>query len=328
MKFECQQCGKVFKAKPSANRKYCSIQCAGKGIVENKKDKIVSICEVCGNKIYHVRSRKRKYCSRKCKHESLRNGVYKTCIICGKKFYVWKRYNEKYDARFCSNKCKASQKVEKTCPQCGKTFLVKPSQTGLVHCSQECRSKTIRKQCIRICESCGKTFEVNYPSHEGKFCSHECSSRSRIKKEIHVVSTCVTCGKQFEHTIYDVGRYCSKKCYLNNCGVSGTELLLKKPLIVLGFEPQLKYALGHMDYGNAAKKVVVFVDGRFWHGKSDMKWEHTSMAPSIKRAIERDKEQNIYLNNNGWKVLRYWDDYVNSNTDECVDEITKCINSR
>lgn len=266
IQFKCKQCGKIFSAKPSANRKYCSV---------------------------------------KCKNEGLRNGVYNTCVVCGKKFYTWKKYNEKYNPKFCSQKCRSSQKVEKTCPQCGKIFLVKPSQSSLIHCSQKCRIKTIKERCIRICGICGKKFEVRYSNQKAQFCSRECLGKSRIKKENHIISKCATCGKQFEHTIYDVGRYCSKKCYLNNSGISAVELMLKEPLINLGFEPQLKYALGHMDYGYEDKKIAVFVDGKFWHGRFDIKWEHTSMAPSIKRTIIRDKKQNIYLNNKGWKILRY-----------------------
>lgn len=289
IQFKCKQCGKIFSAKRSANRKYCSI---------------------------------------KCKNESLRNGIYKICVVCGKKFYIWKKYNEKCDAKFCSQKCRSSQKIEKVCPQCGKIFLVKPSQTSLVHCSRVCQIKASKEKCIRVCKICGKKFEVRYTKQKAKFCSRECLGKSRIKKEIHVVSICATCGKRFEHTIYDVGRYCSKKCYLNNSGISAVELRLKDPLILLGFEPQLEYKLGHMDYGHINKKIAVFVDGKFWHGRSDINWEHTPMALSIKRAIVRDKEQSNYLNNNGWTVLRYWDDDVNLNIDGCLNEITKYTNSR
>jgi len=167
-----------------------------------------------------------------------------------------------------------------------------------------------------------------FPGYKRTFCSRVCVGKSRIKNEIHKTSICSTCGKEFTHTVYDVGRYCSKKCYLSNDGVSGVELMLKDPLLDVGFEHQLKYTLGYMDYGNERKKVAVFVDGVFWHGKNDGEWEHTKMAPSIKKAKVRDIEQTAYLESRGWVVLRYWDDYVRARIDECLSDILKVVHNR
>lgn len=52
------------------------------------------------------------------------------------------------------------------------------------------------------------------------------------------------------------------------------------------------------------------------------------MAYSIKRAIERDKEQTIFLKQNNWIVLRFWDNEIDKNIDECFYKIKTITDNR
>jgi len=76
-----------------------------------------------------------------------------------------------------------------------------------------------------------------------------------------------------------------------------------------------KYPLtGKPDFVFPKERLVVFVDGCFWHGhptlcripESNKEYWNTK----IERNKKRDKEVNKALKNNGWKVLRIWENEV------------------
>ncbi|HUB67937.1 MAG TPA: very short patch repair endonuclease [Candidatus Methylacidiphilales bacterium] len=65
---------------------------------------------------------------------------------------------------------------------------------------------------------------------------------------------------------------------------------------------------GHPDFVFPSKKVVIFVDGCFWHGCKHCFQMPTSnvlyWTKKITRNRARDQEVGRYLKNHGWKVLR------------------------
>ncbi len=68
---------------------------------------------------------------------------------------------------------------------------------------------------------------------------------------------------------------------------------------------------GHPDFGNKARKVVVFIDGCFWHGCPKCYREPQSnrdyWLPKITRNRQRDLEVTERLKNDGWTVIRIWE---------------------
>lgn len=46
----------------------------------------------------------------------------------------------------------------------------------------------------------------------------------------------------------------------------------------------------------------------------------------IKRNIQRDKEVNIALSSQGWKVIRFWDFQINDQVGKCVDKVINAVN--
>lgn len=106
------------------------------------------------------------------------------------------------------------------------------------------------------------------------------------------------------------------------------EILLAKAMWKSGlrYRKNNKTVFGKPDFTFKKYKIAVFVDSEFFHGKD---WE-TKKRPEtnadfwlkkISRNIERDKEVNNHLFNNGWIVIRFWSKEVRKNTDECVNII-------
>ena len=79
-------------------------------------------------------------------------------------------------------------------------------------------------------------------------------------------------------------------------------------------------------------KVVVFIDGEFWHGHklsaerlnqmSDY-WHH-----KISRNVERDCNNNERLKEMGYEVLRFFERDILKNSEDLVDQIETIVKSR
>jgi DNA mismatch endonuclease, patch repair protein len=78
-------------------------------------------------------------------------------------------------------------------------------------------------------------------------------------------------------------------------------------------------------------KVVVFVDGDFFHGWRFTSWKH-KLAPYWQAKIEsnrqRDRRNVGRLRRDGWLVIRIWQHELKSNTTACVDRIQTAVLSR
>ena len=88
---------------------------------------------------------------------------------------------------------------------------------------------------------------------------------------------------------------------------------------------------GRPDFYFARKKLVVFVDGCFWHKCPECYIEPKSneeyWLPKIEKNVERDKKNNVLLNKEGWKVIRVWEHELNKDfgaTFERIEEQLKC----
>ncbi|MBO6622091.1 MAG: very short patch repair endonuclease [Balneola sp.] len=110
---------------------------------------------------------------------------------------------------------------------------------------------------------------------------------------------------------------------------SKIELLLRKELWNRGhrYRKHYKKIPGKPDIVFVGKKVAVFCDSEFWHGKNwnerkkDFKSNKKFWHSKIERNIERDKEVNEILENLGWTVLRFWGNQIKQDLDRCVSLI-------
>ena len=95
-----------------------------------------------------------------------------------------------------------------------------------------------------------------------------------------------------------------------------------------------KTVFGKPDLTFKKKKIAIFVDSEFWHGKN---WEHNKgeiktnqefWYTKIERNIERDKEVTEFLTKSGWIVLRFWGNDILKNLDSCINQIEEALNEK
>jgi DNA mismatch endonuclease (patch repair protein) len=113
------------------------------------------------------------------------------------------------------------------------------------------------------------------------------------------------------------------------------EVRLAKALWHLGYRYRKndKTVFGTPDLTFKKRKVAVFVDSEFFHGKD---WEAKKLRiktnqefwqKKIERNMERDKEVNDYLRSNDWIVLRFWSNEVKIALEDCIKFIISHLNS-
>ncbi len=75
-------------------------------------------------------------------------------------------------------------------------------------------------------------------------------------------------------------------------------------------------------------RIVVFVDGDFWHARGheknpgeQIRTNQAFWSEKLKRNVERDREVNEALLDLGWIVLRYWESDIVKNMEACISEI-------
>lgn len=69
----------------------------------------------------------------------------------------------------------------------------------------------------------------------------------------------------------------------------------------------------------AYKNFAIEVDGDFWH-VNELKG-YVAKYPTQFRNLANDKNKDIYLTNNGWQVLRFWESDINDDVTEVVRKI-------
>lgn len=89
------------------------------------------------------------------------------------------------------------------------------------------------------------------------------------------------------------------------------ELLMRKNLYALGLRYRLhdKTVPGKPDIIFKSRKLVVFVDGDWWHGRNYAAEHHKYTEfwkQKIRKNMVRDQVVNEQLNERGWKVIRVW----------------------
>lgn len=103
------------------------------------------------------------------------------------------------------------------------------------------------------------------------------------------------------------------------------EVLLAKSLWKKGvrYRKNYKQLPGSPDIAITSKKIAIFVDGEFWHGKD---WEQRKKRLSknreywiqkIEENMRRDKRDDELLRKDGWIVLHFWEKDVLKNIDYC-----------
>lgn len=117
---------------------------------------------------------------------------------------------------------------------------------------------------------------------------------------------------------------------------SEIELLLRRELWSRGirYRKNVNRIIGKPDIAFIGKKVAVFCDSEFWHGfdwdvkKHEIKSRQDFWIPKIERTIQRDKEVNQNLQEQGWTVLRFWGEDIKRDPAACADLIVKVLKEK
>jgi DNA mismatch endonuclease vsr len=116
---------------------------------------------------------------------------------------------------------------------------------------------------------------------------------------------------------------------------SKIEVVLRKALWEKGYRYRKNYKklIGKPDIVFIGKKVAVFCDSEFWHGKDyhacvdRIETNSSYWKQKIKRNIERDLEVTKDLEEQGWTVHRFWESEILKETDKCVELIERSLHS-
>jgi DNA mismatch endonuclease (patch repair protein) len=114
------------------------------------------------------------------------------------------------------------------------------------------------------------------------------------------------------------------------------EILLRKKLWEEGFRYRnnVKKLPGNPDIVINSKKVIIFVDGEFWHGynweqkKKKIKANRKFWIPKIERNIQRDIENNFKLKKLGYKVFRFWEHEIKKDSHICVRKVLRHLSKK
>jgi DNA mismatch endonuclease (patch repair protein) len=111
------------------------------------------------------------------------------------------------------------------------------------------------------------------------------------------------------------------------------EIKLRKALWHKGYRyrKNCKDIFGKPDICFKKKKVAIFCDSEFWHGKYLLdnkyipKTNEQYWIPKIKRNIERDILVNEILKTQDWTVLRFWQKDIEKNLEKCIKKIQQFL---
>jgi len=95
------------------------------------------------------------------------------------------------------------------------------------------------------------------------------------------------------------------------------------------FRKHVKTLPGTPDIVFPSPKVVVFLDGDFWHGYRFPAWiDKVSPFWRKKIGLNRDRDQKNFRNlrNSGWKVMRIWQHEIKKDPKGCVNRIIEALN--
>lgn len=117
---------------------------------------------------------------------------------------------------------------------------------------------------------------------------------------------------------------------------SEIEVLLRQELWRRGirYRKNVRKIEGKPDLAFIGKKVAVFCDSEFWHGynwetkRNEIKSNQEFWYKKIERNMERDREVNEKLTQEGWIVLRFWGREIKKDLLRCADEIERVLRGR
>lgn len=120
-------------------------------------------------------------------------------------------------------------------------------------------------------------------------------------------------------------------------GNRSTERRLRAHLVrsgLRGWRLHAAHLPGKPDFAFAAERLVVFVDGCFWHGCADCADGHnprsntTYWLPKIQSNRDRDRRNTALLRRLGWCVVRVWEHEISTAPERILIVLRKKLAAR
>jgi|SRR5437588_4316956 len=107
------------------------------------------------------------------------------------------------------------------------------------------------------------------------------------------------------------------------------EILFRKIIWKSGLRYRLhnKNLPGNPDIFIKKHRLVIFIDGEFWHGynweqkRTKIKTNRDFWIPKIERNMQRDISNNEKLTNLGFRVFRFWEHRIKKDIEGCVKDV-------
>lgn len=112
------------------------------------------------------------------------------------------------------------------------------------------------------------------------------------------------------------------------------EIILREALWRKGYryKKNCKDVIGKPDLCFKSKKIAIFCDSEFWHGKYLQEGKYIPKTnrefwiKKLQRNLERDKTVNEKLKEQGWTVLRFWEKDIRTKLEKCVEKFESVYN--
>lgn len=114
---------------------------------------------------------------------------------------------------------------------------------------------------------------------------------------------------------------------------TGLEMRVRSALHKQGlrFRKNVKELPGKPDIVFSKARVIVFVDGDFWHGYRFPLWQD-KVSEFWKKKISTNRERDIknhsILRQMGWTVIRLWQHEIQRDFEACVERILMTVRSK
>jgi DNA mismatch endonuclease (patch repair protein) len=124
-----------------------------------------------------------------------------------------------------------------------------------------------------------------------------------------------------------------RRCMQSNRGKdTSPEIRLRRALHALGYRYSLRKRLpGRPDIVFTARRIVIFVDGCFWHGcprHGQLPATNREMwRNKLDQNMKRDLRVNHELKQLGWRVIRVWEHDIRHSFERKLRSITKQLDT-
>ena len=96
----------------------------------------------------------------------------------------------------------------------------------------------------------------------------------------------------------------------------------------LSWESHVRELPGRPDFVFRSEKVVVFVDGDFWHGWRFPQWREKlsdKWEAKIADTRRRDARNHRRLRRMGWRIVRIWEHQIERSRELCLTRVVSCL---